>query len=49
MANPLNPPEKGNPPKKLKRTRQHSGKGSAEARLKRDMAIARQTTDRANP
>lgn len=49
MANPLNPPEKGNKPKKLPRTRRHSGKGSADERLKKDMAIARQTTDRANP
>jgi hypothetical protein len=29
--------------------RKHSGKGSAQARLQQDMALVRQTTDRANP
>jgi len=47
MANKeMKKPEKGGKPKKIVNKR--AGE-SSEQRLKRDMALARQTTDRANP
>lgn len=48
MSNKLKKPEAVKP-KKIESKRKHSGKGSANERLQRDMAIARQTTDRNNP
>lgn len=43
-------PKKGKKPKKIGTGgRKHSGPNSANERLKRDMQLARQSTDKANP